>query len=411
MDELPGNPTGLFECGCRPPDPPEERCTETAPPDSAKVMSKPPFVTVVVPTYREHENIPLVVDRLEELLKGTEWEVVFVDDDSDDGSAEVLLDLSRRLPRVRAIRRIGRRGLTSACLEGMASSSAEIFAVMDADLQHDETVLPKMIAAFQEDPRLDLAVGTRYSGEGGVGNWSKSRQFVSRFATLIEKFILRTPLSDPMSGFFVLRRELFEETVRHLTGKGFKILLDIVLSTGRELRTREFAYEFRARRHGESKLDVVVGLEYLYLLVDKTLGRLVPVSFVLYVLAGLSGLLLHIAILGILYRGANVGFVNAQISATLVAMISNFLVNNAVTFRSRRLRGILLAGGLTAYMAICALGAIVNVQSAEYLYEHSIPWWFAGAAGAMIGAVWNYAVSTQIVWTWLPAILQKKKKR
>jgi len=283
--------------------------------------------------------------------------------------------------------------------------------VMDADLQHDETVLPKMIAAFQEDPRLDLAVGTRYSGEGGVGNWSKSRQFVSRFATLIEKFILRTPLSDPMSGFFVLRRELFEETVRHLTGKGFKILLDIVLSTGRELRTREFPYEFRARQHGESKLDVVVGLEYLYLLVDKTLGRLVPVSFVLYVLAGLSGLLLHIAILGILYRGANVGFVNAQISATVVAMISNFLVNNAVTFRSRRLKGILLAGGLTAYMAICALGAIVNVQSAEYLYEHSIPWWFAGAAGAMIGAVWNYAVSTQIVWTWLPAILQKKKKR
>ncbi len=411
MDEMPGNPTGLFECGCRQPDPPEERCTETAPSDSAKAMSKPPFVTVVVPTYRERENIPLVVDRLEELLKDTEWEVVFVDDDSDDGSAEVLLDLSRRLPRVRAIRRIGRRGLTSACLEGMASSSAEIFAVMDADLQHDETVLPKMIAAFQEDPRLDLAVGTRYSGEGGVGNWSKSRQFVSRFATLIEKFILRTPLSDPMSGFFVLRRELFEETVRHLTGKGFKILLDIVLSTGRELRTREFAYEFRARRHGESKLDVVVGLEYLYLLVDKTLGRLVPVSFVLYVLAGLSGLLLHIAILGILYRGANVGFVNAQISATLVAMISNFLVNNAVTFRSRRLRGILLAGGLTAYMAICALGAIVNVQSAEYLYEHSIPWWFAGAAGAMIGAVWNYAVSTQIVWTWLPAILQKKKKR
>ena len=373
-------------------------------------MSKPPYVTIVVPTYRERENIPLVVERLQALLKDFEWEVVFVDDDSDDGSAEVLLDLTRRLPRVRAIRRIGRRGLTSACLEGMASSPAEIFAVMDADLQHDETVLPKMITAFQEDPRLDLAVGTRYSGEGGVSNWSKRRQFVSKFATLIEKLILRTPLSDPMSGFFVLRRELFEETVRHLTGKGFKVLLDIVLSTGRELRTREFPYEFRARQHGESKLDVVVGLEYLYLLVDKTLGRLVPVSFVLYVLAGLSGLLLHIAILGILYRGANVAFVHAQISATLVAMISNFLVNNAVTFRSRRLRGFLLAGGLTAYMAICALGAIVNVQSAEYLYEHSIPWWFAGAAGATIGAVWNYAVSTQIVWTWLPAILLKKKK-
>lgn len=366
-------------------------------------------VTVVVPTFRERENIPLVVERLDALLKDFDWEVVFVDDDSDDGSAGVLLELSRKHPRVRAIRRIGRRGLASACLEGMASSAADIFAVMDADLQHDETVLPKMIAAFGEDSRLDLAVGTRYAGEGGVGNWSKSRQFVSRFATLIEKSVLRTPLSDPMSGFFVLRRGLFEETVHHMTGKGFKILLDIVLSTGRELRTKEFPYEFRARQHGESKLDVVVGLEYLYLLVDKTLGRIVPVSFVLYVLAGLSGLLLHLLILGCLYRGAGIHFVNAQLTATLVAMVSNFLVNNAVTFRSRRLKGVQLAAGLTAYMAICALGAVVNVQSAEYLYENAIPWWFAGATGALLGAVWNYAVSTQIVWTWLPSILRKKK--
>ena len=372
-------------------------------------MSKPLYVTVVVPTYRERENIPLVVERLDALLKDFEWEVVFVDDDSDDGSADVLLDLSRRHPRMRSIRRIGRRGLASACLEGMASSSAEIFAVMDADLQHDETVLPKMLAAFREDPALDLAVGTRYAGEGGFSNWSKSRQFVSKFATLMEKSVLRTPLSDPMSGFFALRRELYEESVRQMTGKGFKILLDIVLSTGRELRTREFPYEFRARQHGESKLDVVVGLEYLYLLADKTLGRLVPVSFVLYVLAGLSGLLLHLSVLGVLYRGAGVPFLDAQISATVVAMVSNFLVNNAVTFRSRRLKGFLLAAGLTGYIAICGLGAIVNVQSAEYLFNHSIPWWFAGAAGALIGAVWNYAVSTQIVWTWLPSMLRKKK--
>jgi dolichol-phosphate mannosyltransferase len=371
-------------------------------------MIPPPYVTVVVPSFRERENIPLVVKRLDELLGDFDWEVVFVDDDSDDGSAEVLLNLCRTHPRVRAIRRIGRRGLASACLEGMASSAAEIFAVMDADLQHDETVLPKMVAAFREDPALDLAVGTRYAGAGGVSNWSKSRQFVSRFATLMEKFVLRTPLSDPMSGFFVLRRKLFEDSVRHMTGKGFKILLDLVLSTPRELRTREFPYEFKARQHGESKLDVVVGLEYLYLLADKTLGRLVPVSFVLYVLAGLSGLLLHLAILGVLYRGYALSFVHAQIVATLVAMISNFLVNNAVTFRARRLKGFVLAVGLPAYLAICGLGAIVNVQAADYLYEQSVHWWFAGVAGALIGAVWNYAVSTQIVWTWLPAMLRKK---
>jgi len=291
----------------------------------------------------------------------------------------------------------------------MASSAAEVLAVMDADLQHDESILPAMIRAFSEDPDLDLAIGTRYGGQGGVGDWSKGRQLVSRFATRMEKTLLRTPLSDPMSGFFAIRRELFEECVRRMTGRGFKILLDIVLSCPHPLRTREFPYQFRTRLHGESKLDIVVGLEYLYLLADKTLGKILPLSFVLYVLAGLSGLLLHLLLLSLLYLAAALPFFTAQAIATAAAMISNFLVNNSVTFRSQRIRGPLLIPGLIAYLAICSFGAIVNVQSAEYLYENKIHWWFAGTAGALIGAVWNYAVSTQIVWTWLPRVFSKQR--
>jgi len=364
------------------------------------------FVSVVVPAYRECPNLPIVVERLEKLLNEFAWEVVFVDDDSNDGSADVLFDLAKTNPHVRFIRRIGRRGLASACLEGMASSHAEVFAVMDADLQHDERILPEMVRAFAEDPNLDLAVGTRYSGQGGgVGDWSKARQFVSRFATKIEKALLRTPLSDPMSGFFAIRREVFEGTVRRMTGKGFKILLDIVLSSQRPLKIREFAYEFRSRQHGESKLDLIVGFEYLYLLVDKTLGKLLPVAFVLYVLAGFSGLLLHLSVLGLLHKVADQPFVVAQSVATLLAMASNFLVNNSFTFRSRRLRGGLLLAGLTAYMVICGIGALVNIGAASFLYDGGIPWWFAGAAGALVGAVWNFAVSAHIVWTWLPGVV------
>jgi dolichol-phosphate mannosyltransferase len=366
-------------------------------------------VSVVIPSYNERDNIPLVVNLLEKLLPGDNWEIVFVDDDSKDGSREVLMRLSRENPRVRFIRRIGRRGLASACLEGMASSDADIFAVMDCDLQHDETILPAMLRAFEEDPKLELAVGSRYTGHGGgTGEWSKSRVFVSRFATRLGSVIRKTPLTDPMSGFFAIRRELFEETVRQMTGKGFKILLDIVLSAGRPLRVREFPYEFRTRQHGESKLDIVVAFEYLYLLADKIFGRFVPVRFVLYILAGLSGLLLHLAVLGALHRLAEWPFVTAQIAATLTAMVSNFLVNNSITFRQQRLKGGLLVPGLLAYILICGIGAVVNVQAAEYLFEKNIPWWFAGAAGALVGAVWNYAVSTQIVWTWLPGILRPR---
>lgn len=362
--------------------------------------------SIIIPAYNERDNIPLVVERLEKLLPGDNWEIVFVDDDSKDGSLEVLMRLSREKRNVRFIRRIGRRGLASACLEGMASSSADVFAVMDCDLQHDETILPAMLRAFDEDPRLELAVGSRYTGQGGgTGDWSKSRVFVSWFATRIGFIVRKTELTDPMSGFFAIRRELFEETVRSMTGKGFKILLDIVLSAGRPLRVREFPYEFRTRQHGESKLDIVVAFEYLYLLADKIFGRFVPVRFVLYVLAGLSGLVLHLATLGVLHKLASLPFITAQILATLVAMASNFLVNNSVTFRQQRLKGGLLLPGLLAYMVICGMGAIVNVQSAEYLFDQHIPWWFAGSAGALVGAVWNYAVSTQIVWTWLPGVL------
>jgi len=369
-------------------------------------------LTIIIPAYNERDNIPLIVERLEKLLPGDNWEIVFVDDDSKDGSLEVLMRLSREKRQVRFIRRIGRRGLASACLEGMASSDADVFAVMDCDLQHDETILPAMLRAFEEDPQLELAVGSRYTGlGGGTGEWSKSRVFVSRFATRIGSIVRKTPLTDPMSGFFAIRRELFEETVRSMTGKGFKILLDIVLSAGRPLRVQEFPYEFRTRQHGESKLDIVVVFEYLYLLADKIFGRFVPVRFVLYVLAGLSGLVLHLAMLGVLHKLAAVPFVTAQILATLAAMASNFLVNNSVTFRQQRLKGSLLLPGLVAYMVICGMGAVVNVQAAEYLFEQKIPWWFAGAAGALVGAVWNYAVSTQIVWTWLPGVLQKSDRK
>ena len=374
-------------------------------------MESSQSVSIIIPSLNERENIPIVVERLEALLTGRKWEVVFVDDDSRDGSLEVLMSLARTKPHVRFIRRIGRRGLSSACLEGMASSVADIFAVMDCDLQHDEAILSKMVAAFEEDPSLELAVGTRYAGEGGgVGEWSKVRIFISRLATSLGSLARKTELSDPMSGFFAIRREVFEETVRQMTGKGFKILLDMVLSVGRPLKTREFSYEFRTRQHGESKLDIVVGFEYLYLLADKIFGRFVPVSFVVYVLAGLSGLFLHLATLGILFRYVGIAFVTAQLTATLVAMVSNFLVNNSVTFRQQRLKGAMLLPGLLAYIAICGLGAIVNVQASEYLFENRIPWWFAGAAGALVGAVWNYAVSTQIVWTWLPGILRKSPK-
>jgi len=365
-------------------------------------------LAVIVPTFREKENLAPLVERLRPLLEGLHWEIIFVDDDSRDGSMEEFLRLQAADSRVRFVRRIGRRGLASACLEGMCSTGADLLAVMDADMQHDESILPAMVDSLRKDPRVDLAVGTRYAGEGGVGNWSQGRHLLSRMGTHLEKAVLRTPLSDPMSGFFVIRRTVFEEAVRRSTGKGFKILLDLVLSAGRQLEIREFSYVFRPRERGESKLDLLVGLEFLYLLAEKLVGGLIPVRFLVYTAVGLTGLLLHLGILFLLHRVLQWDFVTAQWAGTLAAMVSNFLINNNVTYRMQRLRGASLVPGGALYILICLVGAITNVQVAQYLFGMDIPWWFAGTAGAGIGAVWNYAVSTQIVWTWFTSHFNRK---
>lgn len=357
-------------------------------------------IAVIIPTYRERENLSVVADRLRVLLEGLQWEIIFVDDDSRDGSLEEFLRLNHADPRVRFIRRIGRRGLASACLEGMCATSADCLAVMDADLQHDESILPKMAAILREDPIVDLVVGTRYAGEGSVGEWSRSRHLISRGATLMEKALLKTSLSDPMSGFFIFRREVFEMAVRRTTGKGFKILLDLVLSSPRPLEIREVAYTFRPRERGESKLDMIVGLEFLLLLAEKMFGRIIPIQFFLYTLVGLSGVVLQLALLALFHQLLGWGFTPSSWAATIGAMMSNFLINNVLTYRSQRLRGAALLPGCMLYMGICAFGALANVQVAEYLFETHIPWWFAGTVGAGIGAVWNYAVSSQIVWSW-----------
>lgn len=368
-------------------------------------------ISVILPTYRECENLEPVIERLVKTLEGYDWEAIFVDDDSDDGSQEVLLRLARQNPRVRFIRRVGRRGLASACIEGMCSSAAEILAVMDADLQHDESLLPQMVQILQTSPEVEIVVGTRYADGGSVGQWNRSRHFLSRFATLLEKKLLRTELSDPMSGFFAIRRSVLDKCIHNLAGKGFKILLDIVLSLPERPQIQELPYTFRPRERGQSKLDILVGLEYLYLLVDKLFGGFLPVRFLIYSLVGLSGLFLHLGILGLFYRLLGYPFVQSQIIATVCAMVSNFIFNNIITFRARKLKGIALPLGALLYMAICAIGAIANVQVADYLFQLKVPWWLSGSIGAVVGAVWNYAVSTQIVWTWFRDQFFQRKKR
>jgi dolichol-phosphate mannosyltransferase len=354
-------------------------------------------VSVVVPTFNEALNVRELLRRLEATLGTTGWEAIFVDDDSPDGTAALLRGVGVNDHRVRCLRRIGRRGLSSACIEGMLACSAPVVAVMDADLQHDESILPKMLAAI-EGGEADVVVATRYAEGGSTGEWNSQRRTMSRLATAASRMVLRQAVSDPMSGFFMLRREILESTVYGLSGLGFKILVDILATTKEPLRIVEVPYHFRARFAGESKLDEMVVWEYGMLLADKTVGRFVPVRFLAFSVVGGLGVFVHMTVLAVVLKGLGASFTVGQSVATAIAMVFNFGLNNALTYRDRRLRGWRWLGGLMSFMIACGVGAVANVGVATYLFEHRTQWVLAAISGVLVGAVWNYAVTQLYTW-------------
>ena len=370
-----------------------------APPDPPHpAAGVPPTLSVVIPSYNERPNVAPMIARLDAALAGIAWEAIYVDDDSPDGTAAEVRRMAQTDPRVRCLRRIGRRGLASAVIEGALASSAPFVAVIDADLQHDETRLPVMLAALRSGA-YDLAVASRHvAGGDDAGLANRWRHALSDGGIRMAQWFLPTPLSDPMSGFFMLPRPLFEELARGLTGQGFKILLDLVLSAPAPLRVLEVPAQFRARLEGESKLDVQVLLQFAGLLIDKVLGGLVPLRFISFGLVGALGVLVNLAVLAALRRTAGLTFETEVAIATVVAMAFNFELNNAVTYRDQRLRGPRLWRGLLLFMVVCGIGAIANIGIAQSLYAGHVRWTFAGAIGAVIGVVWNYAVSATLVW-------------
>jgi dolichol-phosphate mannosyltransferase len=372
--------------------------TETIDPSAAPRIGAVADLTVVVPCYNERPNVAPLVAALDAALRGIAWEVVFVDDNSPDGTAAEAHRLGRLDARVRCIRRIGRRGLSSAVIEGALASSALFIAVMDGDLQHDETRLPVMLAALQSD-QYDLAVGSRHvAGGDTAGLASRWRHMLSDAgATLAQRF-LPVKLSDPMSGFFMLPRALFEQLAPALTAQGFKILLDLVLTAEAPLRVIEVPSEFRKRLAGESKLDVLVLTQFAGLLVDKALGGLLPLRFLSFAAVGLLGVGVNLLVLIAGRDQLGLGFGTAQLAGTLVAMVFNFVLNNQITYRDQRLRGPRLWRGLLLFLAVCSIGAVANVGIARVLYQTHTYWTVAGAIGAVIGVVWNYAVSATLVW-------------
>ncbi|MBD3761040.1 glycosyltransferase family 2 protein [Sphingomonadaceae bacterium G21617-S1] len=355
-----------------------------------------PELSIVIPTYNERGNIAALVDAVRSALGDVPWEMIIVDDDSPDQTFSEVSRLAREEPRLRCLRRVGRRGLSSAVIEGAMVANGGAIAVMDADFQHDERILRTMYDKLIGS-NADIVVATRYAEGGGIGEWDAKRAKMSDFATRMAGMLVGNQTSDPMSGFFMVRRDVFSGVIYDLSQQGYKILLDIISSSPVPLKIEEVPYTFRTRQEGESKISVMVLAQFLFLIIEKLTHGLVPPRFALFSIVGGFGLLVHLLILNAL-KLAGFDFLAAQLTATGVAMISNFVMNNEFTYRDRRLTGLSFIAGLVLFCLVCSFGALANVGVAQIAIHQFGNWSLAGLAGAIMGAVFNFSAATSLVW-------------
>lgn len=367
------------------------------------IIVKLDMFSLILPTYNEAENLQELLPKAEAVLANIIHEIIIVDDDSPDGTWRAAQELSEDRDDIHVIRRIGRRGLSSAVVEGFLAAKGDVLAVMDADMQHDLSLLPRMYDAVTSG--VNIAIGSRYIEGGSVGAWDERRHLLSRIATRMAVRLCKVDIRDPMSGFFALDRATFEATLPRLNPKGFKILLDLLAHIPSGVTAKEIPFTFGVRRYGESKLSHRVQIEFLEYIYDVTFGRFVPLTFVKYCIVGTFGVVVQVMayeILSSLFRnGAALsisGFSIAVIGSIETAIIFNFLINNIWTFAHIRLKGCALLLGFLTFNAACAVGALANYATATFLFSHSIPELVSVIIGAFIGTFWNYGMNRLMTW-------------
>lgn len=372
--------------------------------DVSVVAPQPvPKVSVVICTLDEHEAIGGVLDDVIADLAGVRHEIIVVDDSLDDATAQVVLGRARRHPAVRLIRRNGAGGLASAAIAGWDAARGETLAIMDGDGQHDPRLIRRMLERMAQ-AHADVVVASRYLDDNGSG-LTGLRHWGSRAGVMASSLLLGLRLADPLSGCFAMTRAWYEGVRPRLSGLGFKILIDVVASTRRRPRLEQVPTALRPRVGGVSKLDLRVVFDLLALLVEKRTGGALSARMTQFLFVGLTGLLVHLTVLST-GRALGAPFWLGQSSAIFLAMNWNFMLNNGLTFRDQRLHGRALWQGLLSFYVACLGGAAISEAVGAGLHALGVPWFAAGAAGAVAGAFWNYRAVQRL--TWRPAKAARK---
>ena len=360
---------------------------------------KKPSLSIVIPTFNEKENISKMLDKLKKTLGNLSHEIIFVDDDSPDGTSAEVRNFTKNSPKILLIHRIGRRGLAGAVIEGIFSANSELVAVMDCDLQHDESKLLEMIDLFSKNTSLDIVIGSRFTENGEISDkaFSKIRELGSKITTGLIKKLLKINSTDPLSGFFMVKKETFLKSSTHLQTQGFKILADFLATSGESIEIEEIGYKFKNRVVGESKMSFITFLELIGLVLSQLFKGSVSIKFILFCMVGLSGIFVQLLVTGFAMLLIN-QFPISQTLGIIAAMTSNYFLNNSITFQDHKLKSFDFIKGLFSFYFICALGALTNIAIATYIFSFSSNWLVSSFIGAIIGAVWNFTLTSIFTW-------------
>jgi dolichol-phosphate mannosyltransferase len=355
-------------------------------------------LTIVLPTYNEKENVVKVVEEIEQNLKNTRFEIIVVDDDSPDGTWHVAQKFSKDKPFLKVIRRLSKnKSLSASVVDGFASALGKYLICMDCDMQHDASVLPKFLDKFNENN--DIVVGTRNDHNGGISDWGMHRKFTSWVATQMANLLLKTQTSDPMSGYFGVKKEFFEQCREKINPKGYKILLEF-LFRAKNKKLAEVGFIFKARQFGKSKLNSSIVFDYLRSLYELGIGPYVSLQFLMYALVALSGVIVNQGSFWVLNEFCTFSSNVALMIAIELSIITNFTLNNAWTFKHLKFKGPKrYLFGLAKFNLICVAGAYINYASTFYTSEHFITnIYLANFIGIGLAALWNYLINANITW-------------
>ncbi len=363
------------------------------------ILLSKPTLSIVIPTYNEKDNISTILEKLKKELKGINNEIIFVDDNSPDGTSIIVKELTKNSPEIRLIHRIGRKGLAGAVIEGIFAANSDLVAVMDCDLQHDTTKLLDMMDLFSYNSSLDLVIGSRFTETGEISEkaFSKIRELGSKVTTFLIKKVLNITATDPLSGFFMVRKDTFLKSSENLQTQGFKVLADFLATSGKNIEIKEVGYKFKSRIAGESKMSFLTALELVGLVLSQILKGKVSIRFILFCMVGLSGIFVQLLITGLAMMLIN-QFPTSQTLGIIGAMTSNYFLNNIITFQERKLKSLDLIRGLFSFYLICSLGAFTNIAVATYVFEISSNWIISSLIGAIFGAVWNFTLTSIFTW-------------